>query len=75
MFSGDMDDMLNAIFNGGGLGGFNNAMSGNIISGGNRRQQRNRRGQDVGHALPVTLEDLYSGKKFTIQRTRSVLCP
>jgi DnaJ family protein A protein 2 len=57
---GDMDDMMSAFFGGGGMGG-----------GGRRR----RKGRDVGQAFPVTLEDLYNGRKATIPREKTILCP
>ena len=55
----DMDDMMSAFF-GGGMGG-----------GGGRRR---RKGRDVGLALPVSLEDLYCGKKTKLPREKVVLC-
>ncbi|KAG5479543.1 hypothetical protein CUR178_03304 [Leishmania enriettii] len=64
MFGVGMDDMLNAMLNGGmGSAGF----------GG--RGQRSRRGRDTAYALPVTLEDLYNGKRVQVERKRTVLCP
>lgn len=61
MGGGDMDDMMSAFF-GGGMGG----------QGG---RQRRRKGRDVGHALPVTLEDLYNGKSLELDRQKTTLCP
>jgi len=55
----DMDDIMRMMM-GGGMGGM----------GGQRRQ---RKGRDVGMAYPVTLEDLYNGKKATLPRERQVL--
>ncbi|KAG5479013.1 hypothetical protein LSCM1_02855 [Leishmania martiniquensis] len=64
MFGVGMDDMLNAMLNG-GMGG----------PGFRGRAQRSRRGRDTAYALPVTLEDLYNGKRVEIERKRTVLCP
>jgi DnaJ family protein A protein 2 len=33
-----------------------------------------RRGKDVGHAMPVTLEDLYNGKSRKLALNKQVLC-
>jgi len=33
-----------------------------------------RRGEDLVHQLPVTLEDLYNGKKTKLQVTKDVIC-
>ena len=57
-----MDDMMSAFFGGGGgMGG--------------RQQPRRRKGRDVGHAMPVTLEDLYNGKSMELAREKTILCP
>jgi len=61
MHADAMDDMMSAFFSGGGMGG--------------QRGPRRRKGRDVGHALPVTLEDLYNGKTVEIPRDKTVLCP
>ncbi|CAC9487434.1 putative heat shock protein DNAJ [Leishmania infantum JPCM5] len=66
MFGGGMDDMLNAMLNG-GMGGFGGGRGGRV--------QRSRRGRDAAYALPVTLEDLYNGKMVQIERKRTVMCP
>ncbi|KAK7196533.1 heat shock protein DNAJ [Novymonas esmeraldas] len=66
MFGGGMDDMLNAMLNGG--------MGGPGFGGRGGRAQRSRRGRDAAHALPVTLEDLYNGKSVRMERRRTVLC-
>ncbi|GET88478.1 heat shock protein DNAJ, putative [Leishmania tarentolae] len=66
MFGGGMDDMLNAMLNGGMVG---------LDGGRGGRAQRNRRGRDAAYALPVTLEDLYSGKMVQLERKRTVVCP
>lgn len=41
---------------------------------GGRRQPRERRGDDVVHALNVKLEDLYKGKTSKLQLTKNVIC-
>ncbi|AYU78701.1 heat shock protein DNAJ, putative [Leishmania donovani] len=66
MFGGGMDDMLNAMLNG-GMGSFGGGRGGRV--------QRSRRGRDAAYALPVTLEDLYNGKMVQIERKRTVMCP
>jgi len=43
----------------------------NPREGGNRGP---RRGEDLVHQLPVTLEDLYNGKKTKLQVTKDVIC-
>ena len=54
-----MDDMMNMMMGGGGGGG----------------QRRRRKGRDVGLAFPVSLEDLYNGKKTEVPREKTVMCP
>lgn len=58
---GDMDEMMRMMM-GGGMGGMGGP-------------PRRRRGKDVGHALPVSLEDLYMGKVATVEREKTILCP
>ncbi|SYZ65834.1 heat_shock_protein_DNAJ (plasmid) [Leishmania braziliensis MHOM/BR/75/M2904] len=68
MFGSGMEEMLNAMLNGG--------MADPVFSGGRGgRGQRSRRGRDAAYALPVTLEDLYNGKRVQVDRRRTVLCP
>ncbi|CAG9573875.1 putative heat shock protein DNAJ [Leishmania major strain Friedlin] len=66
MFGGGMDDMLNAMLNG-GMASFGGGRGGRV--------QRSRRGRDAAYALPVTLEDLYNGKMVQVERKRTVMCP
>ena len=48
---------------------------GNIcFLGGGHRNHGPRRGQDVGHELRVTLEDLYNGKTKKLAIQRQVMC-
>ena len=42
--------------------------------GGHRGHHGPRRGQDVGHELRVTLEDLYNGKTKKLAIQRQVIC-
>ncbi|KAJ3362522.1 Type I HSP40 co-chaperone [Allomyces javanicus] len=42
--------------------------------GGRQRPSGPRRGRDVAHALPVSLEDLYRGKTSKLALKKSVLC-
>jgi DnaJ family protein A protein 2 len=65
---GDMDDMMAAMFG----GGMDPSMMAAMMGGGGRG--RRRRGKDVGHALPVTLEDLYNGTTVNLPRDKVVLC-
>lgn len=60
-----MDDMMAQFFGGGG---------GGMMGGGGGRPRR-RKGRDVGHALPVTLESLYNGKSMELEREKTILCP
>ena len=62
----DMDEIMQMMMGGGGMGG----MGG--MGGGQRRK---RKGRDVGMAYPCTLEDLYNGKKATLPREKTILCP
>jgi len=62
--SGDPFDIFSSFF-GGGMGGM----------GGMGGSRGPRRTQDRKMALPVSLSDLYKGKKDTIDITRNVLCP
>lgn len=58
-----MNDLFDAFLGrggGGGMGGFS---------------QRSRKGRDVAHSLPVTLEDLYNGKTVVVERRRTKICP
>eukprot|EP00992_Anisonema_acinus_P011129 TRINITY_DN7156_c0_g1_i1.p1 TRINITY_DN7156_c0_g1~~TRINITY_DN7156_c0_g1_i1.p1 ORF type:complete len:397 (-),score=64.76 TRINITY_DN7156_c0_g1_i1:195-1385(-) len=57
---------------GGGMDPFSFFFGG---GGGGRRGGGERRGKDVGHALPVTLEDLYMGKTKKLALQKQVLCP
>jgi DnaJ family protein A protein 2 len=63
----DMDDMVRMMMGGGG------GMMGGM--GGMGGPQRRRKGKDVGHAFPVTLEDLYKGKVAHLPREKTILCP
>lgn len=62
----EMDDMMAAMFGG---------MMGGGMMGGGGRAPRRRQGRDIGHVLPVTLEDLYIGKELTLPREKTILCP
>lgn len=42
--------------------------------GGGREDDGVQRGEDVAHALNVTLQDLYNGKTTKLQMTKSVIC-
>ncbi|AWU77758.1 chaperone DnaJ [Pichia kudriavzevii] len=62
----------------GGPGGFGGMDAGDIFSqffgGGSSRPQGPRRGQDIKHALGVTLEELYKGKTAKLALNKTVLC-
>jgi DnaJ-class molecular chaperone len=70
-----MNEMLNAMFGGGGIPGMEGMGMRSGFGGRAGRRQRARRGRDMAHALPVTLEDLYNGKTVQLERKRTVLCP
>jgi DnaJ-class molecular chaperone len=57
------DDIFSMFFGGG-----------SPFGGGGGRSQGPRRGQDVGHELRVTLEDLYNGKTKKLAIQRQVIC-
>jgi len=58
------DDLFSMFFGGGSPFG----------GGGHRGHHGPRRGQDVGHELRVTLEDLYNGKTKKLAIQRQVIC-
>eukprot|EP00898_Chlorokybus_atmophyticus_P009069 jgi/Chlat1/9163/Chrsp97S00710 len=64
----------------GGGGGFHNPMDifdtlfGGGFGGGSRRQRGPRKGEDVVHALKVSLEDLYKGTSRKLSLTKNVIC-
>jgi len=74
---GDMDDIFGHIFGGGagggGRGGFFSHFGFPGFEGGSRRQQR-RKGENVVHALRVTLDDLYNGKTSKLKLNKNVIC-
>lgn len=57
---GDMNDIMAAML--GGMGGMGGA-------------PRRRKGRDIGHAMPVRLEDLYNGKTVELPREKDIICP
>jgi len=57
------DDLFSMFFGGG-----------SPFGGGGGRHSGPRRGQDVGHELRVTLEDLYNGKTKKLAIQRQVIC-
>lgn len=61
-------DIFSSFFGGGGGGGG----FGGMFGGGQERGPR--KGKDVGHAMPVTLEDLYNGKTRKLALNKQVLC-
>jgi len=63
MGGGSPFDIFNQMFGGGGG-----------MFGGGGGEPRERRGKDIGHALPVTLDDLYNGKVEKHTWTKQVLC-
>jgi DnaJ homolog subfamily A member 2 len=44
------------------------------MEGGSSRGHRQKRGEDVVHALKVSLEDLYNGTSKKLSLSRNVLC-
>jgi DnaJ family protein A protein 2 len=65
---GNAEDIFAQFFGGGGpFGGFGGF-------GGRGGEPGERRGKDVGHAMPVTLEDLYNGKTRKLALNKTVLC-
>ncbi|KAJ1677363.1 Type I HSP40 co-chaperone, partial [Spiromyces aspiralis] len=54
---------------------FGSSMFGDMFGGGGRRGPSGpQRGKDMGHALKVSLEDLYRGKVTKLQVNRKVIC-
>lgn len=68
-----MEQLFEAMM--GGMGGGGGMFMGPGMSmGGGRGSNRRRRGEDVGIAHPVTLEELYTGCEVTVPRERTVIC-
>ncbi|GHP03408.1 hypothetical protein PPROV_000216300 [Pycnococcus provasolii] len=59
---GNPFDIFESFFGGGGMGG-------------GRGQRGPKKGEDVTHALQVTLKDLYKGLTKKLSLTRNVICP
>lgn len=75
------EDALKEGMGGGGGGGhdpfdiFSSFFGGSPFGGGgSSRGRRQRRGEDVVHALKVSLEDLYLGTSKKLSLSRNVLC-
>jgi len=63
-----------AIKEGGGRGGGDPSDIFDMLFGGGRRQQRERRGKDMMHQLSVSLKDLYCGKVSKLAVQKNVIC-
>lgn len=53
---------------------FGGSPFGGMFGGGGGGNRGERRGKDVGHALQVTLEDLYNGKEKKLSLNKQVIC-
>ncbi|KAI8870645.1 hypothetical protein GQ42DRAFT_162562 [Ramicandelaber brevisporus] len=62
------EDLFSHIFGGGMFGGMGGG------HGGRSRPSGPQRGKDMGHALGVSLKDLYKGKTSRLVVTRQILC-
>jgi DnaJ family protein A protein 2 len=60
-------DIFRQFFGGGGFGG--------MFGGGDGGMSSERKGKDVVHALPVTLEELYNGKSKKLSLNKQIICP
>lgn len=75
------EDALKEGMGGGGGGGnpfdiFESFFGGgDPFGGGGGRRSRVRRGEDVVHALKVSLEDMYNGTQKKLSLSKNVLCP
>ena len=66
------EDLFSQFFGGmGGMGG----MFGGGGGGGRRGPSGPKKGKDMGHALKVSLEDLYKGKVSKLALQKQILCP
>ncbi|MCD7460886.1 DNAj domain protein [Datura stramonium] len=54
---------------------FGGAFGGAFGGGGSFRGSRQKKGEDVVHALRVSLEDLYNGTKKKLSLSRNIFCP
>eukprot|EP01012_Entosiphon_sulcatum_P026836 TRINITY_DN3232_c0_g1_i1.p1 TRINITY_DN3232_c0_g1~~TRINITY_DN3232_c0_g1_i1.p1 ORF type:complete len:423 (-),score=85.60 TRINITY_DN3232_c0_g1_i1:49-1293(-) len=61
-------DIFAQFFGGGG------SPFGGMFGGGGGGNRGERRGKDVGHALQVTLEDLYNGKEKKLSLNKQIIC-
>ncbi|RXI04904.1 hypothetical protein DVH24_039178 [Malus domestica] len=68
----DPFDIFSSFFGGSPFGGANCVIG--FHGGGSSRGRRQRRGEDVVHALKVSLEDLYLGTSKKLSLSRNVLC-
>ncbi|XP_043216989.1 dnaJ homolog subfamily A member 1-like isoform X1 [Amphibalanus amphitrite] len=61
---------------GGGGGGFHSPMDifDMFFGGGGHRKERERRGKNVVHQLPVTLEEMYNGATRKLSLQKNVIC-
>ncbi|CAF1386185.1 unnamed protein product, partial [Didymodactylos carnosus] len=72
---GNFSDIFSSFFGGEHASPFGNIFGGNMFShGGGGRQNRRRRGEDVGHPLKVTLEQMYNGDTRTLEISRKIIC-
>lgn len=84
---GDMPDIFEHIFGGGGgmggMGGFFGMPFGGMgmggpmggpMGGGRGGRRRQQKGEDTLHPLKVTLEDLFNGKTSKLQMRKNVIC-
>lgn len=62
-----------AVDSGGGPGA-SDIFSSMFGGGGGRGRRGPRKGEDITHALKVSLEDLYNGRTFKLKVTRDTLC-
>lgn len=60
---------------GGGRGGGGFDLFSELFGMGGRGHGGKRRGEDLVHRLPVTLEELYNGKETKLAMRKNVLCP
>lgn len=68
---GDIDDILNSFFGGGGAGGFRGGFSG---FGQGSRANAPRRGADLQYRVNLSFEEAISGKETTIRYQREQEC-
>jgi len=68
-------DIFDTLFGMGGMGGMGGGGMGGFPFGNFGRRAGPKKGEDVVHALKVTLEELYSSKSSKLAVNKKIICP